>query len=1126
MISIDDLDAEGKVEGALTQGLRLLRQQADLSPIAFSPPESPLFTQTPHDSLILSTQPEDNEGSFLFQTANDDSHNYLADQVEILDSSADVDEIPATPAASPPLPARRLMSVVTVRRNASPQRNTPIHDRLRALATSNSAPAPTCAYCSKPDGRKETIQCGACKLHIHSVSCAGFLSHRHAKHTAFTCRKCVDPPILRLPHASTPIVSDRVVITSHGPLADDSLPVNDYFPVDLSFVSPPPSPAATSSHQSQLHASPDHAHLASRAAEPETTDPRLPFSLDELFEAKVVLLRHCPKTARRELASLLNSVWSDVLYNADNVENWTKAFAAAKLVLFLPPGKRTFKDKAATVKQRITAFREGRLEKLWREAIRKPKGKRAAAAPQSANNARRATTLAQEFSQAAKALLSQGLDFDSEEAMESMRAKHPTSPPPPALPPPDASPYSFNTTETLNALNSFHSLSAGGASGCRAAHFREAITSDRGNALLTTMTRLINFLAAGKTPATVSPFLCGGNLFAALKKNGGHRPIAVGETIRRWTAKCVARKATADSVDHLAPHQLGVGVKGGAEAIIHAAGAIFHDNTIKDEDKWVLQIDFENAFNLISRSKILEEIRKHCPKAAKWAETCYASPSHLFFGNKRLSSSSGAQQGDPLASLFFSLVLQPLIQRIKEECPDLLLLVFFLDDGTIVGQRGDLQKVFDLLSSEGPALGLRLNPEKSSIWCEEDLPSHVDTVDPLDRGVPRTATAGFHLLGAPIGNIPFSRDAVEDRIQKIAEIFDRLPDIGDAQTEFALLRSCFSLPKLTYCLRTCDPAHLLPSYKKFDSLQFSTFSHLFGRQLDNDAKIQAFLPVKNGGVGLRSAEQHSSAAFIASNIQSRQVVDKILPSHITRRSLHNAFTLLQRFTGNASFTSEELLPPDSNQHSLSHEIDSNFGKILLSKASARDSARLHSLSLPHAGDWLDAVPSPSLGLHLDTRSFGVAIGYRLGISLLKPGECRATTCNQQIDTHGDHAMHCHDDNGLKAGRHDRIRDCIYKEAQHASLNPMKEMPGLVPNSQSRPADVYIANWVDGRKMAFDVSVVSPTQDAILHHAADSAAAAIEMRKTTKNRANHNGFLNCPKSQTRYIFNCFARFTRS
>ena len=127
----------------------------------------------------------------------------------------------------------------------------------------------------------------------------------------------------------------------------------------------------------------------------------------------------------------------------------------------------------------------------------------------AANNARRATLLAQEgqFGQAAKALLSQGLDFYSQEAIDSMRAKHPPSPPPPPLPPPNASPYSFTATETLAALNSFHSLSAGGASGCRAAHIRESITSERGNALLSTMTRLINYLAAGKSPPEITPYL-------------------------------------------------------------------------------------------------------------------------------------------------------------------------------------------------------------------------------------------------------------------------------------------------------------------------------------------------------------------------------------------------------------------------------------------------------------------------------------------------------------------------------------------------------------------------------------------------------------------------------------------
>ena len=65
------------------------------------------------------------------------------------------------------------------------------------------------------------------------------------------------------------------------------------------------------------------------------------------------------------------------------------------------------------------------------------------------------------------------------------------------------------------------------------------------------------------------------------------------------------------------------------------------------------------------------------------------------------------------------------------------------------------------------------------------------------------------------------------------------------------------------------------------------------------------------------------------------------------------------------------------------------------------------------------------------------------------------------------------------------------------------MPGLIPGSLSRPADVFIENWVDGRKIAFDVSVVSPVQEAVLHRAADTAAAAIEMRKATKIRDHFN-----------------------
>ena len=216
--------SEGRVEGALTQGLRLLRQQADHSPTSFSPPALPTES-------FLVTQPNEDEGSFLFETAFDHS-------LEICDSS-DIDEIPATP--PPPLPPRRLMSVVAKRRPASPLRNTPIGERLRSLASSSSTKS-TCAYCSQSDGRKETIRCDRCHAFVHSVSCAGFFSHREAKHASFTCRTCTSPSS-SLPLVSTPRVGNRVVIGLHEPTGNNPPPAN------TSFTSLPQSPIIPNSPQ-------------------------------------------------------------------------------------------------------------------------------------------------------------------------------------------------------------------------------------------------------------------------------------------------------------------------------------------------------------------------------------------------------------------------------------------------------------------------------------------------------------------------------------------------------------------------------------------------------------------------------------------------------------------------------------------------------------------------------------------------------------------------------------------------------------------------------------------------------------------------------------------------------------
>ena len=63
----------------------------------------------------------------------------------------------------------------------------------------------------------------------------------------------------------------------------------------------------------------------------------------------------------------------------------------------------------------------------------------------------------------------------------------------------------------------------------------------------------------------------------------------------------------------------------------------------------------------------------------------------------------------------------------------------------------------------------------------------------------------------------------------------------------------------------------------------------------------------------------------------------------------------------------------TSQRELSVRIDAKLHENLHDDAvTNRDRARLGSVALPHAGDWLTVVPCPALGLQLRSPEFRVA----------------------------------------------------------------------------------------------------------------------------------------------------------
>ena len=77
------------------------------------------------------------------------------------------------------------------------------------------------------------------------------------------------------------------------------------------------------------------------------------------------------------------------------------------------------------------------------------------------------------------------------------------------------------------------------------------------------------------------------------------------------------------------------------------------------------------------------------------------------------------QQGDPLGPLLFSLVLTNLFDRIPP-APGVLLSLWYLDDGTIVGSHPAVLELLHHIESLGPSFGLFLNKKKYELFRPAD----------------------------------------------------------------------------------------------------------------------------------------------------------------------------------------------------------------------------------------------------------------------------------------------------------------------------------------------------------------------------------------------------------------------
>jgi hypothetical protein len=438
----------------------------------------------------------------------------------------------------------------------------------------------------------------------------------------------------------------------------------------------------------------------------------------------------------------------------------------------------------------------------------------------------------------------------------------------------------------------------------------------------------------------------------------------------------------------LAPLQLGAGVPLATEAIARASVIMFNNHR-RDSNFVQLDVDVANAFNEIDRSKFLEQVRLRLPGLARFAYATYAQSSFLFYGDFVLISSQGSQQGDPLGGLFFALGLHPVVTRVSAEV-DLLLHVWYFDDGRLDGRVSEVHRAWDILRVDLPTIGLIPKLAKCKVAFSEAYEQRrpEDAMDIDEGGIPSDSfpvemervmrvdrekvQRGFVTMGTPVGTKEFVDKFFNLKLERIRTLHRRISNLRRLQTQLWILRICASVCKIMYWMRIMDPETIMPHLREFDRMQFRLLQEIAGVDFDDMDMIQAALPLSRGGLaGMRSAEAHSSAAFLAGSKSSAALVkDLIGEEPVDPNAVVNALAVYNaKVTVTARMDVAKLGAMESiEQKSLSIAID-NFAESRLVSMIEQETDidvknlhldRLFSIKTEASTAWLLAFPIPSL----------------------------------------------------------------------------------------------------------------------------------------------------------------------
>ena len=288
-------------------------------------------------------------------------------------------------------------------------------------------------------------------------------------------------------------------------------------------------------------------------------------------------------------------------------------------------------------------------------------------------------------------------------------------------------------------------------------------------------------------------------LVAIAKPDGGVRPVAIGEIFGKLAGLILLQRYEKTLEPLFSPIQQGVFSQAGCERIVHKLRDRYRDGHT------ILSVDMRNAFNTPSRTEMAKSVFAFATLKPfqRFFTAEYSEPSDLlYFGSDGnlasiIPSSAGVRQGSALASLYFCVFCQPILETLAMEFPGVEINAY-IDDITLVSRDpNELETVFfrlrDLLKQKRVSLA-----ETKCVWFQGMSGNSIPWS--LQQQGLKTESDAIKILGAHIGENESISERLLRQVNKHDDGFRRLKKMGINNISLLLLSKCVNI-RLQYLMR-------------------------------------------------------------------------------------------------------------------------------------------------------------------------------------------------------------------------------------------------------------------------------------------------------------------------------------